>query len=157
MGFNQRSKKNEMKLKYLIILFNTLFAQDSLFWFDMSKVKDPIPLAPKVLDGIYGTSQIKVLDSLKNIRATTRDGFRIQVFETSSSEKANSVFRKFKKKMVDSLYVIFDAPLYKIQYGNFSKKYEAENVKKKLKQKGFKNIWIVRSRIEQKYLYKPLE
>ncbi len=146
-----------MKMKYLIILFNIIFAQDSLFWFDMSTVKDPIPLAPKVLDGIYGTSQIKVLDSLKNIRATTRDGFRIQVFETSSSEKANSVFRKYKKKMVDSLYVIFDAPLYKIQYGNFSKKYEAENVKKKLIQKGFKNIWIVRSRIEQKYLYKPLE
>ena len=146
-----------MKIKYLIILFNIIFAQDSLFWFDMSTVKDPIPLAPKVLDGIYGTSQIKVLDSLKNIRATTRDGFRIQVFETSSSEKANSVFRKYKKKMVDSLYVIFDAPLYKIQYGNFSKKYEAENVKKKLRQKGFKNIWIVRSRIEQKYLYKLSE
>ena len=146
-----------MKIKYLIILLNILFAQDSLFWFDMSTVKDPIPFAPKVLDGIYGNSQVKVLDSLKNIRANTRSGYRIQVFETSSSEKANSVFRKFKKKMVDSLYVIFDAPLYKIQYGNFSKKYEAENVKKKLRQKGFKNIWIVRSRIEQKYLSKPLE
>ena len=146
-----------MKIKYLIILLNILFAQDSLFWFDMSTVKDPIPFAPKVLDGIYGNSQFKVLDSLKNIRANTRSGYRIQVFETSSSEKANSVFRKYKKKMVDSLYVIFDAPLYKIQYGNFSKKYEAENVKKKLRQKGFKNIWIVRSRIEQKYLSKPLE
>ena len=146
-----------MKIRYLIICFSTLFAQDSLFWFDMSRVKDPIPIAPKVLDGIYGTSQIKVLDSLKDVRATTRDGFRIQVFETSSSEKANSVFKKYKKKMDDSLYVIFDAPLYKIQYGNFSKKYEAENVKKKLSQKGFKNIWIVRSRIEQKYMYKPIE
>ena len=87
-----------MKIKYLIPLLSTLFAQDSLFWFDMSTVKDPIPLAPKILDGIYGTSQIKVIDSLKNVRATTRDGFRIQVFETSSSEKANSVFRKYKKK-----------------------------------------------------------
>ena len=146
-----------MKIRYLIICFNTLFAQDSLFWFDMSTVKDPIPLAPKVLDIIYGTSQIKVLDSLRDVRATTRDGFRIQVFETSSSEKANNVFKKYKKKMDDSLYVIFDAPLYKIQYGNFSKKYEAENVKKKLSRKGFKNIWIVRSRIEQKYIYKPIE
>ena len=110
-----------MKVRNLIIFFNTLFAQDSLFWFDMSTVKDPIPISPKVLDGIYGSSHIKVLDSLKNIRATTRDGFRIQVFETSSSEKANRVFKKYKKKLVDSLYVIFDAPLYKIQYGNFSK------------------------------------
>ena len=146
-----------MKIKYLLIILNTLLAQDSLFWFDMSTVKDPMPIAPKVLDDIYRTSQVKVLDSLKDIRATTRNGFRIQVYETSSSEKANSVFRKYKKKMVDSLYVIFDAPLYKIQYGNFSKKYEAENVKKKLSKKGFKNIWIVRSRIEQKYLSKPLE
>ena len=146
-----------MKIRYLIICFSTLFAQDSLFWFDMSTVKDPIPLAPKVLDGIYGTSQIKILDSLKDVRATTRDGFRIQVFETSSSEKANNVLQKYKKKMDDSLYVIFDAPLYKIQYGNFSKKYEAENVKKKLSRKGFKNIWIVRSRIEHKYMYKPTE
>ena len=146
-----------MKVKYLMMLLNTLIAQDSLFWFDMSTVKDPIPLAPKILDGIYGTSQIKLIDSLKNVRATTRDGFRIQLFETSSSEKANSVLRKYKKKMVDSLYVIFDAPLYKIQYGNFSKKYEAENIKNKLSQKGFKNIWIVRSRIEQKYLNEPLE
>ena len=146
-----------MKIRYLIICFNTLFAQDSLFWFDMSTVKDPIPPAPKVLDGIYKTSQIKVLDSLKDIRTSTRDGFRIQVFETSSSEKATNVFKKYKKRMEDSLYVIFDAPLYKIQYGNFSKKYEAENVKKKLSRKGFKNIWIVRSRIEQKYLYKSTE
>ena len=146
-----------MKIRYLIICFNTLFAQDSLFWFDMSTVKDPIPFAPKVLDGIYKTSQIKVLDSLKEIRTSTRDGFRIQVFETSSSEKAINVFKKYKKKMDDSLYVIFDAPLYKIQYGNFSKKYEAENVKKILSRKGFNNIWIVRSRIEQKYLYKPIE
>ena len=146
-----------MKIKYLIILLNTLFAQDSLFWFDMSRVKDPIPPTPKVLDAIYGTSQVKILDSLKNVRATTRNGFRIQVYETSSSEEVNSTFRKYKKKMVDSLYVIFEAPLYKIHYGNFSKKYEAENVKKKLRQKGFKNIWIVRSRIEQKYLSKPLE
>ena len=146
-----------MKIRYLIICFNTLFAQDSLFWFDMSTVKDPIPFSPKVLDRIYGTSQIKVLDSLKDVRATTRDGFRIQVFETSSSERANSMFKKYKRKMDDSLYVIFDAPLYKIQYGNFSKKYEAENVKKKLSQKGFKNIWIVRSRIVQESLYKPLE
>ena len=146
-----------MKIKYLIICFNTLFAQDSLFWFDMSTVKDPIPLAPKVLDIIYGTSQVKILDSLRDVRATTRDGFRIQVFETSSSEKANNVFKKYKRKLDDSLYVIFDAPLYKIQYGNFSKKYEAENVKKKLSRKGFKNIWIVRSRIEHKYMYKPAE
>ena len=53
--------------------------------------------------------------------------------------------------MSDSLYLKFEAPLYKVLYGNFSKRFEAENTKRELRQKGFKNIWIVRSRIEQKY------
>ena len=61
VGFIQRSKKNEMKIRYLIICFNTLFAQDSLFWFDMSTVKDPIPLAPKVLDGYMELPKLKFL------------------------------------------------------------------------------------------------
>ena len=87
-----------MKIRYLIIWFNTLFAQDSLFWFDMSKVKDPIPLAPKVLDGIYGTSQIKVLDSLKDIRATTRDGFRIRYLKPHLLKKQIVYLKSIKRK-----------------------------------------------------------
>lgn len=137
-----------MKIAYLIIFSFLLYAQDSLYWFDMSTVRDPVPSAPKILDAIYGKSQLKSLDSLKNMRATTRNGFRIQLYESSSSEKVNSVLKKYKKKMSDSLYTLFEAPVYKIHYGNFSKKYEAEKIKKQLKQKGFKNIWIVRSRIE---------
>ena len=139
-----------MKIKYLIFLVNFLNAQDSLYWFDMSTVRDPIPIAPKILDAIYGKSQLNKLDSLKNIRATTRNGFRIQLYESSSSEKVNNLIKKYKKKMIDSLYVIFEAPVYKIHYGNFIRKSEAEKIKKQLRQKGFKNIWIVRSRIEQK-------
>ena len=142
-----------MKIKYLIILFGLLNAQDSLFWFDMSKVRDPVPNSPKIFDIIYGKLHLKELDSLKNIRATTRNGFRIQLYESSSSEEVNSKIKKYKKQIKDSLYVIFEAPVYKIHYGNFSKKYEAEKIKNQLRQKGFKNIWIVRSRIEQKLLY----
>ena len=138
-------------MKYLIFLYGVLNAQDSLYWFDMSTVRDSPPDAPKILDIIYGRSQLKDLDSLKNIRATTSNGFRIQLYESSSSERVNSVIKKYKKQMKDSLYVVFEAPVYKIHYGNFSKKYEAEKIKRQLKQKGFKNIWIVRSRIEQKH------
>ena len=146
-----------MRLLLFIIPLKLIFAQDSLFWFDMSTVRDPIPTAPIILDNMYGVSQIKILDSLKNIRITTRNGFRIQVYETSSSETVKNVLNKFKKSMTDSLYVKFEAPLYKIHYGNFSKKREAEVVKRKLKQKGYKNIWIVKSRIEQKFSSKKVE
>ena len=146
-----------MRILLLTIPLKLIFAQDSLFWFDMSSVRDPAPKYPIILDNIYGDSQIKILDSLKNIRTATRNGFRIQIYESSSSEKAKNVLIKYKKTMSDSLYLKFEAPLYKIHYGNFSKRYEAEDVKRKLSKKGHKNIWIVRSRIEQKYSLKPID
>ena len=140
-----------MRILLFIIPLKLIFSQDSLFWFDMSTVRDPIPPAPIILDNMYGTSQVKVLDSLKNIRTTTRNGFRIQVYETSSSENANKVLNTYKKSLTDSLYIKFEAPLYKIHYGNFSKKYEAEDIKRQLRQQGYKNIWIVKSRIDHKH------
>lgn len=123
-------------------------AQDSLFWFDMNTVRDPAPKTPKVLDRIFGTSQLGVLDSLKNARISTQDGFRLQIYESSSVEDANRNLRKFEKTLDDSVYMIFEAPLYKIRTGNFVSKKEAETEKKALRKKGYKDIWIVRSRIE---------
>ena len=61
-------------MKYLILLCGLLNAQDSLYWFDMSTVETQLRRS-KILDIIYGRSQLKELDSLKNIRATTSNGF----------------------------------------------------------------------------------
>ena len=139
-----------MRIAIIIITLKGLLnAQDSLYWFDMSKVRDSIPYTPKVLDKVFGTSQLKILDSLNNIQVSTREGFRLQIFESSSADEANRVLKKFNKSFSDSLYMIFEAPLYKIRYGNYITKHEAEDVKKDLRNKGYKNIWIVKSRIEQ--------
>ena len=139
-----------MKNLVILLIINTLlFSQDSLYWFDMSKVRDPIPSTPKVLDKVFGTSQLNVLDSIKNARVSTREGFRLQIYEASAADQANKILNKYKKALSDSLYIIFEAPLYKIRYGNFITKPEAEAVKNALKKKGYKNIWIVKSRIEQ--------
>ena len=141
-----------MKFFILILLVSPLSSQDSLFWFDMRQVRDPIPSTPKVLDAIYGASQLKILDSLKNINKTTRTGYRVQIYETSSVEMANKILKKFKSILDDSLYVIFEAPLYKVHYGNYIDKNDAEKSKTKLVNKGYKNIWVVKSRIDQNYL-----
>ena len=134
----------------LLLIFNTLlFSQDSLYWFDMSKVRDSIPSSPKVLDKVFGISPLNVLDSIKNARVSTREGFRLQIYESSAAEQANKIFKKYEKALSDSLYIIFEVPLYKIHYGNFITKSEAEVAKKSLKNKGYKNIWIVKSRIEK--------
>jgi len=138
-----------MRMVVFIILFqNILFSQDSLFWFDMSKVRDPIPKTPMVIDKIFGVSQLKMIDSLKNVRVETRDGYRLQLFESSGADEAKNVMMKYGNSLTDSLYLDFDAPLYKIRYGNFETKEQAETAKAELKKKGFRKMWIVKSRID---------
>ena len=132
-----------------VLLLQVLIGQDSLFWFDMNSVIDPPPNTPKVMDGIFGTSRLKVLDSLKNVRKSSSEGFRLQIFETVSKDKADSTIFHFQKTLQDTVYLIFEAPLYKLRFGNFMTKKEAEIQKDKLNRLGFKNIWIVRSRIYQ--------
>ena len=134
---------------FLLLFTGYLSAQDSLFWFDMNSVRDPVPKTPKILDKIFGTSQFGLLDSLKNIRITTQEGYRLQIFESSSVEETNWTLRKFERSLKDSIYMVFEAPLYKLRLGNFITKKEAEKQKENLNKKGYKNIWIVRSRIEQ--------
>jgi len=139
-----------MKLSLVILfLFSIGKGQDSLFWFDMNTVRDPVPKTPKVLDQIFGTSQLGILDSLKNSRVNTQDGYRLQIYETSQVDDANRYLKKSQKALPDSVYMIFEAPLYKIRYGNFVTKKEADIQKTKLKRSGYKDVWIVKSRIEQ--------
>ena len=137
------------RLLFLLLFTGCLLAQDSLFWFDMNSVRDPVPKTPKILDKIFGTSQFGLLDSLKNIRITTQEGYRLQIFESSSVEETNRTLQKFERSLKDSVYMVFEAPLYKLRLGNFVTKKEAEKQKANLNKKGYKNIWIVRSRIEQ--------
>jgi len=81
---------SKMRLILPIILFQRiLFAQDSLFWFDMSKVRDPIPKTPIIMDKIFGLSQFTMIDSLKKIKISTLDGYRLQLYESSSVGEAN--------------------------------------------------------------------
>ncbi len=108
-----------------------------------------MPKTPKVMDQIFEKSQIKLIDSLKTVRVTTSDGFRLQLYEASLVEHATQKLKNLEKVLSDSLYMVFDAPLYKIRYGNFPTKAEAEKSRKLLANKGLKNVWIVKSRIEQ--------
>ena len=104
------------------------------FWFDMNTVRDRMPKTPKIIDQIFEKSQIKLIDSLKTVRVTTSDGFRLQLFEASFVEHAMQKMKNLEKTLSDTLYMVFDAPL-QIRYGNFPTKIEAEESRKRLANK----------------------
>ena len=145
----------DFKLRLVLsffFFFDIGISQDSLFWFDMSNVRDKMPETPLVIDNVFGKTQLSILDSVMNSINSTVDGYRIQLFESSQASEANRMLRKYDKVLSDSLYIVFDAPLYKVRYGDFMNKEKAENAKALLKKLGIKKMWIVKSRINQKKL-----
>lgn len=139
-----------MKLLYFWFFSNLVIAQDSLFWFNTTDVIDSIPESPKVIDKIFIKSQFKNLDRMKLNTLSDAKGFRLQIYETSSVEEANKKILKFKKALRDSIYMSFEAPFYKVRYGNYSTREQAEIEKKNILSKGYKSVWIVKSNIHLK-------
>ena len=135
--------------KFILVLFlNTIvLSQDSLYWFDFNSLTKNTPKTAKILDQIFEESQFLILDSIRNRMNSTKDGYRLQIHDALTVANANKTLKKYKKKLPDSLYIIFEAPFYKIRYGNYISKKIAENEKKNLQKQGFKDIWIVKSRI----------
>ena len=68
--------------------------------------------------------------------------------ENMPTHKGHIAFPGGKKELSDSLYLEFEAPFYKIRYGNFKTKQDAELQKEHLVNNGMKDIWIIRSRIK---------
>ena len=131
-----------------LISSSFIFCQDSTYWFDFKDLKKNIPKTPKVLDKIFEDTQFYILHDSKAKSYELVDGFRLQLYDDLSVINANKTFEKLKKELSDSLYLEFEAPFYKIRYGNFKTKQEAELQKEHLVNNGMKDIWIIRSRIK---------
>ena len=136
-----------IKIILVLALKTIVLCQDSLYWFDFNKLPKNIPKTAKVLDQIFEESQFLILDSIRNQMNSSKDGYRLQLHDALTVANANKTLKKYKKKLPDSLYIVFEAPFYKIRYGNYASKKIAEDEKENLQKQGFKDIWIVKSRI----------
>lgn len=119
----------------------------------MQNVFDPIPKTTVIIDDILKTKQLDLLDSLNQKSQKIKVGFRLQLFETISKDIADEERLSFQKVLNDTVYVVFEAPLYRLQVGDFFTRKEAEKKRRNLVKNGYKNIWIVKSRIRNRTLF----
>ena len=154
MGKYIVSKRNLMKSLLFFILCNIYGFQDStLFWYDMNSVFDPIPKTTVIIDDIFKTNQVYLLDSLNSKNQKINVGFRLQLFETISKDIADEERLNFQAVLNDTVYIVFEAPLYRLQLGDYFTRKQAEKKKNNLVKNGYKNIWIVKSRIRNRSLF----
>jgi hypothetical protein len=80
-------------------------------------------------------------------------GFRIQVLSSSSFDEANLVKSILMEKFSsDSVYVVYDAPVYKVRTGDFINRYEANQRLPEFIEKGYRDAWIVPDQVVQRKL-----
>ncbi len=78
----------------------------------------------------------------------TIQGFRIQVLATTEIDEANALKSELGSiPQIDSVYVSYDSPYYKVRVGDFPARPEANPLLKQLISAGYKDAWIVADRI----------
>ena len=141
------------KLVVLYFLLNDVYAQDadSLFWFDMGKLKNEPPEFPLIINKVLTGNHLFIIDSIRQLKSKINEGYRIQIFESVVSSIARAEAKRFQNILGDSVYIDFEAPLYKLRIGNFVDRKKAERAIETIKRLGAKDSWIVRTKIDLKY------
>jgi len=78
------------------------------------------------------------------VQETSQLGFRIQIFSTSSIDEAmNMKVNILAKLPQDSVYVVYDPPVYKVRLGDFTTRYDASTELPSIVNLGYADAWIV--------------
>jgi hypothetical protein len=78
------------------------------------------------------------------------DGFRVQILATDNIETASLVEQEATDRFErggHKIYLIFEAPLYKIRVGDLKERFNAEELRDLAKQYGYKGAFIVKSKV----------
>ena len=137
------------RLAVIFFLLNNIYAQetDSLFWFDMKTLKTNAPEFPFVINKVLTGNHLFIIDSIKQLKLNINEVYRIQIFESTVSSIARAEAKRFQNILGDSVYIDFEAPLYKLRIGNFVERKKAERAIESIERLGAKDAWIVRTKI----------
>lgn len=85
------------------------------------------------------------------IEEVSGQGYRIQVFASSSIDEANGAKAiAIQRVQHDSVYVVYDPPVYKVRIGDYPTRLEANQQLARLVNIGYPDAWVVADRITQR-------
>ncbi len=75
-------------------------------------------------------------------------GFRVQIFASGDSQKAVQQRQYAQSLVKDTVMVVKEKGLFKVQIGNFAQRTPADSLKQWLKQNGFPGAWVVQTTVQ---------
>ena len=138
-----------MKIIILFVLFNLIYSQNKKIDFNPDLLNDPEPNWPQIVNPLSDSfeSESKISSKSDSIQADI-EGFRVQVFATQDRKKAEGIKEELSFKFDESIYIIFEAPNYKVRIGNFLDRDDAEKLRMELVRESSSSSWIVRTKIQ---------
>lgn len=137
-------------MKIIFILFSTLLiAQDKKNNFNPDKLIDPEPRWPIISSSLNNANLLTNKNSIDSTQFII-EGFRVQILATKELAKAEQLQKDLSNILNQNIYIVFEAPNYKVRVGNFIDRNKAEVFRKNILNKGYTSSWIIRTRIEPK-------
>ena len=140
-----------MKIIILSVLFNLIYSQNKKIDFDPDLLNDPEPNWPQIVNPLSDSFESESAISSKNDSGQADiEGFRVQVFATQDRRKADGIKEELSFMFDENIYIIFEAPNYKVRIGNFLDRDDAEKLRIALVKENLSSSWIVRTKIQPK-------
>ena len=131
-----------------IILTNLIFGQSAKKIFMQADFNKMIER--------YGKQQVEIqlpkkqiLDSLKKRPYVWTEGYRIQLFASNNIQSARQMKKKLHTQIEDSIYIVKDEALYRIQFGDYTNRIIAETKVDSMRKYGWPRAWIVTRKVKE--------
>ena len=135
-----------MKFILIILSVSISFSQQKKIKFDANKLNDPKPNWPKISSPF--SSDVLNYNQTIDQDSIIIEGYRVQVLATRERFKAEKLQSDLEELFEYKIYVIFEAPNYKVRIGDFIDRQKAEKFRKKLSGNGYYSAWIIRTKID---------
>tara|TARA_B100001142_G_C14334193_1_gene655235 strand:- start:2051 stop:2476 length:426 start_codon:yes stop_codon:yes gene_type:complete len=136
-------------MKYILVfLLSSIYFSQNNASFNPELLIDPEPRWPEILNPLIDNDPLSRIDKTPDSIITEIEGFRVQVFATQDRNKADQLQKELMKKFNEKIYIIFEAPNYKVRIGDFLDRDDAELMRMKLVSSDFPSSWIVRTKIQ---------
>ncbi len=111
---------------------------------DPSQYEDDVEVVEKKKIEEKDTTELRIPKDSTVVQETSQLGFRIQIFSTSNIDEAMNMRTNVLTKLPqDSVYIVYDPPVYKIRLGDFQTRYDASIELPTIVNMGYSDAWIV--------------
>ena len=75
-------------------------------------------------------------------------GYRIQIFASTEEARARQVAGEARSRLAEPVYVVYEAPLYKVRVGDCVTRGEADALKERAAAQGFDGAWVAETTVQ---------